>query len=204
VTGTGTSNALLAAAACAVLAAAGCGSSGNAPGTATRVTAVAPADAGGLAAIRPRRAPASWHLQRTSGGASLFYPPGWTVAHGDPGTATAEALGAGGQIVSYLNVTPRQGGETLSGWAGFRVRHNIEEGERGVRTERSRTGVRFRDGVGSCVRDSYRTVTGSRYVEIACLVQGALTSSVIVAAARPGAWSSAAPALERSLSALLT
>ena len=64
--------------------------------------------------------------------------------------------------------------------------------------------LRFRTGTGSCVRDSYTTVNGAHYVEIACLVVGARAASVIVGAAPPDRWSQTAPAIERAIAAFST
>jgi hypothetical protein len=208
VTGTATSRPPLLLAACLSLTAAGCGGAGRSASSAATsrgapAVAAAPSP-GGFASLKPRAAPASWRSQRIPNGAILFYPPGWRLTRGDRGTATAEAVGANGRIVGYLNITPRQRTETLADWTSFRIAHNIDEGERSVRREATMTGVPFRSGFGTCVRDSYTTSTGARYVELACLVQGAKTSSVIIAAAPSAGWPHIAPLLERSVSALLS
>jgi hypothetical protein len=193
---------LTAAALAAALAASACGGS---RGTAARIApaAIVPAS-DALAAVHAGAAPPSWRAARVPSGAVLFYPPRWRLAHGDRGTATAIATGSGDRITGYLNLTPRQGEETLSGWASFRLRHNAAEGEREVRLEGDRSHVRFRDGAGTCVRDSYETATGARYVELACLVRGARSGSVVVGAAPPAQWPALAPILARSVSALLS
>jgi hypothetical protein len=134
----------------------------------------------------------------------MYYPPGWQRSTGDTGTATAVLLDAAHHIRGYLNLTPRQGAETLAGWSAFRVRHNAEEGDVHVRREGAAQGLRFRSGHGSCVRDRYTTVTGAHYIELACLVAGAKGSSVIVAAASPAAWSQLSPLLERAISSFTT
>src|SRR5215468_7953705 len=110
----------------------------------------------------PKPLPPSWHALRIPSGAVLFYPPGWHEARGDSGTATAVATDAGGAIVGYLNLTPRQGGETPANWASFRLRHNEAEGERDVRREAIGARLPVRAGSGTCVRDSYTTVTSAR------------------------------------------
>jgi hypothetical protein len=110
----------------------------------------------------------------------------------------------GGLIVGYLNITPRQPPETTSSWGAFRVAHNRDEGNRDVRLQASARGVRLRDGRGSCVRDSYTTVTRVRYTEIACLLAGPRRSSVIVAAASAAAWARLSPTLERALGSAIT
>jgi hypothetical protein len=131
----------------------------------------------------------------------LYYPPSWRPQRGDPGTATAVERDAHGRLVGYLNLTPREDGEKLIDWASFRVRHNAREGDSAVRSEAIWHDVRFRGGVGACVRDSYTTSSRTRYVELACLVRGAHATSVIVAASPPQQWASAAPVLLRALGA---
>ena len=203
--GTATSRPAAALLACIAATAAGCGGSRGASHVASAPAAPAgEAQTGRLSALRPAAAPASWRGARIPSGAVLFYPPGWRLTRGDRGTATAVSLDAGGHIVGYLNLTPRQSRETLAHWTSFRVRHNIEEGERDVRREAVGSNLRFRTGRGSCVRDSYTTVTGARYIELACLVSGSATSSVIVGAAPPEKWSRISPSLERAIAALLT
>ena len=64
-------------------------------------------------------------------------------------------------------------------------------------------GLKFRSGRGSCLIDSYRT-SQTRYREIACLVAGARTSSVIVGAAPATAWSRRAETIERAIASLRT
>jgi hypothetical protein len=137
--------------------------------------------------LQPGSTPPGWHVARISSGAQLSYPPAWKRLPGDAGTATAAQLSPGGVFLGYLNVTPRQGDETLPGWATFRVVHNAKEGDRNVRRLAAATGLRFANGRGSCVRDSYVTFTGAHFTEIACLVKGPTGSSVVVGAARPNA-----------------
>ncbi|MCH6469860.1 hypothetical protein [Sinomonas terrae] len=76
--------------------------------------------------------------------------------------------------MAYFNSTPQQGGETLAGWAGFRLAHLAEENGGPATALGALTGMAFRDGTGSCVGDTYLTRTSRRYREIACLVQGTL------------------------------
>ena len=123
---------------------------------------------------------------------------------GDRGTATAVLTDDRRRIIGYLNATPRQGGETPAKWPSFRVRHNAAEGDRAVRSEASAHGVRFLSGTGSCVRDSYTTVSGARYVELACLVDGTRATTVIVAAAASVESMRLLPVLYRALSAFRT
>jgi hypothetical protein len=196
------SGAALAGLVALALVAGGCGGSGVAGGSGS--TTSAGAQPRGFAWLRPAAAPAGWASARIGNGAVLFYPPGWRISRGDLGTATVALLGARGAYRGYLNLTPRQGSETLANWAAFRVRHNREEGERDVRGEGAARGLRFRTGRGSCVRDAYTTSTRTRYIEIACLVQGAHASAVVVGAAPVSAWASASATIERAIAALTT
>jgi hypothetical protein len=193
----------------AALAAGGCGASGGAGHGAASSTQSPKALAAGdrtdpFTALRAGAAPASWGIARIGAGGALFYPPGWRLDRGDAGTATAILSEARGGILGYLNLTPRQGNETLSNWASFRVSHNVAEGERDVKLEQAAYGVRFRTGRGTCVRDSYTTASRARFIELACLVRGARATSVVVGAAPPRAWTATSPLLYRSIAAFIT
>jgi hypothetical protein len=158
----------------------------------------------GYAWLAPAPAPATWPHVRLGSGATMVYPPGWRVLAGDKGTATAALPDTHGRYLGYLNLTPRQGKETQASWASFRPRHNVAEGEKDVTVMDSATGLRFRSGHGSCVRDAYTTSTNTRYVEIACLVDGRRASSVIVGAALSRRWTEEHSVIERAISALIT
>jgi hypothetical protein len=134
----------------------------------------------------------------------MRYPREWRRIAGDPGTATAVVGDREHEFLGYLNLTPRQGAESLRNWASFRLGHNADEGDRGVTRLASASGLRFRSGPGSCVSDSYITTTGAHFTELACLVRGPTVSSVIVGASPPGAWTQVGPLIERSISALTT
>lgn len=154
--------------------------------------------------LHPRAVPATWSVLRLPGSSvRLPLPRGWSPAHGDAGTRTGE-LERSGKIVGYLNATPREGAETLGNWARFRPEHNRDEGDRDVRVLGSARGLRFPDGIGSCVLDAYLTGSGSRYRELACIVAGRSASAVIVAAAPPGRWRAEAAVLERAVSSFQT
>jgi hypothetical protein len=131
----------------------------------------------------------------------LAYPPGWSLIKTDPGTVTA-ARKSGGHIVGYLNITPQGGDETLANWASFRPAHNREEGDHDLVPLASATGLQFRNGQGSCVKDGYSTETNARYTEIACIVRGPVATTVIVGAAPPASWSRFSPTIERALSSV--
>src|SRR5436190_1174388 len=65
-------------------------------------------------------------------------------------------------------------------------------------------GVKFRGGTGSCLIDDYVTRIGAHhYQEIACLVQGRTSASVIVAAAPAAMWAQARPLLLRAVASYL-
>jgi hypothetical protein len=192
----------------AALALAGCGaqSGGGAQAGGGGAQPGAGAQAGGggarvggggpFAWLSPGAAPSRWPVARIPRGATVSYPPSWHPAAGDRGTTTAVRLDRSGQIAGYLNLTPQQGGETVANWRTFRVEHNADEGDRNVKTLAAAGGLRFRSGHGACVKDSYLTRSGARYIEFACLVRG----TVIIGAARPGDWATVAPQLERSIS----
>jgi hypothetical protein len=155
--------------------------------------------------LHPGVAPTDWKTVRLSGSpARLSAPASWESAPGDPGTRTLVSRARSGKIIGYLNATPRQGDESAADWAGFRVEHNREEGDREVRRLASARGLHFRSATGSCVIDSYLTTTGNRYREIACLVAGRSATTVIVAAAPPSRWRSEGPLLRRAVNAFTT
>jgi hypothetical protein len=209
------------ATALAALLLAGCGSSGTpsrsaSPGSATGAPASRPAvaatpvagsspnSAAGFEWLRPASAPRSWRSAQVPSGATLAFPAAWRLVHGDRGTATAALLDAQGRFLGYLNVTPRQGSETLSDWATFRVHHNAEEGDSEVRPAGAATDLRFRSGRGSCVRDTYATSLKTHYEEIACLVAGRHAASVIVGATPVDRWSEEHAVIEQAISAMTT
>lgn len=133
-------------------------------------------------------------------GSELAYPPQWRRIKTDPGTATVALRSPSGKYLGYLNITPRQGAETLADWRTFRIAHNHEEGDRTVTRLAFASGLRFLTGRGSCVKDSYISGTGAHYIEIACLVAGSRTQTVIVGAAPPSSWPQASGIIERSIS----
>jgi hypothetical protein len=154
--------------------------------------------------LHPQPPPQGWKLARLPSGAATFaYPKTWRPIRTDPGTASVALLGPGRNIRGYLNLTPRQGAETLANWASFRIEHLGDEGSRDVRLIASAHGLSFRSGHGTCVIDSYRT-SRARYREIACLVAGTRTRSVIVGAARSSTWAQQAETIERAIAGLRT
>jgi hypothetical protein len=155
--------------------------------------------------LHPRPPPPGWKLARLPSGAATFgYPRTWRPIRTDPGTASVALIGHGRSIRGYLNATPRQGTETRANWPSFRIHHLREDdSSKDVRLIASAHGLGFRSGRGSCVIDSYRTPR-TRYREIACLVAGARTSSVIVGAAPSRTWTQQAETIERAIASLRT
>jgi hypothetical protein len=153
--------------------------------------------------LHPGAPPRDWELARLPSGAATFaYPRTWRPIQTDPGTASVALIGHGGSIRGYLNATPRQGTETLANWPSFRIQHlREEESSKDVRLIASAHGLPFRSGQGSCVIDSYRT-SRTRYREIACLVAGTRTSSVVLGAAPSKTWAQQAGTIERAIASL--
>jgi len=153
----------------------------------------------------PAAAPASWpHLALPGGTAVLSYPPSLRQIHGDADAVSAARLGPGSAIQLYLNATPRQGTESLARWAAFRLALLRSDDAASAREVAAAEGVKFRGGTGSCVIDVYVTRIGAHhYQEIACLVQGRTSASVIVAAAPAAQWATAQPLLLRAVAAYL-
>ena len=156
----------------------------------------------GFAWFRSRTAPGSWLRASLAGqGGVLSYPSTLRSMHSDPGTVTFGLSTRSGAALVYLNVTPRQGGETLRDWPGFRVEHLREEGQTGVRIDATSSILPFRGGQGRCVVDDYTSkVHNNHYREIACYVQGASgtsSASVLIAATRAVTWAQYGTVLEQ-------
>jgi hypothetical protein len=153
--------------------------------------------------LSAQRAPASWHLLTLPDrGAVLAVPPSMHRVPGDRGSVSAAKLGHSGAYLLYLNVTPKQGDETLNGWPEFRIDHVAEEEHTTPHLIAASHGVRFLGGTGSCVLDTYVTkVKANHYTEIACYVQGKTSSSVIVGAAPTADWANASGPLMRAVAA---
>jgi len=171
-----------------------------AAGVAVTGAAAETAAPGGFGWFRARPRPPGWRQAALpGGGAVLSFPASLAAMPGDAGTVTRGRARAGAVLV-YLNVTPRQGGETLSGWARFRVGHLTEDDARSARLDAAAAGLAFRGGTGSCVIDDYTTrVRANHYREIACYVRGAHASSVLVAATPAADWARYAGLLERAV-----
>jgi len=150
-------------------------------------------------------APAGWpHLTLPDGAAVLSYPPSLRRLAGDTDAVSAARLSPGGAFQLYLNATPRQGSERLQDWAVSRVKLLRSDDAAWAHQDAAAQGVQFRGGTGSCVIDDYLTRIGAHhYEEIACLVQGRTSASVIVATAPAATWARARPLLFRAVAAYL-
>ena len=155
--------------------------------------------------LHPVAAPAGWRqLTLPNGAAVLSYPPSLHRLAGDTDAVSAARLSPGGAFQLYLNATPRQGTERLPRWAEFRLRLLRSDDAAWAHQDAAAQGVQFRGGTGSCVIDDYLTRIGAHhYEEIACLVQGRTSASVIVAAAPAATWAQARPLLFRAVAAYL-
>jgi hypothetical protein len=153
--------------------------------------------------LHPAAAPAGWqHAALPNGTAVLSYPPSLHPLAGDKFAVSAAKRSLGGAFQLYLNATPRQGTETLAHWPAFRLRLLRSDTAAVAHLDAAATGVKFRGGTGSCVIDDYISKIGRHhYQEIACLVQGRTSGSVIVAAAPAAQWASARPLLFRAVAA---
>jgi hypothetical protein len=172
------------------------------------VASTADARTGGLARpgfphLRPAAAPAGWaRATLPDGGAVLAFPPSLHRVISDADAVSAARLGPGGAYQLYLNATPRQGAEDLANWAAFRLRLLRSDDAASAHLLAATGGIRFRGGTGSCVIDTYITrIGGHHFTEIACLVRGRTSASVIVAAAPAARWARARPLLLRAVAA---
>lgn len=140
--------------------------------------------------LMPHPAPPTWHRVATpSGGAVLAYPTSFSPIAGDAGSVSAGLTNSTGQLVAYVNVTPRQGAEELKGFGHLRLSLIGKDDDKDVRLQGTGEGLPFRRGTGSCVMDDYRTRIGNNhYREIACLVVGKHAANVVVAAVANQDW----------------
>jgi len=155
--------------------------------------------------LHPAAAPAGWpHLTLPNGTAVLSYPPSLRPIAGDKVAVSAARLRTGGTFQLYLNATPLQGTERLAHWAAFRLRLLRSDTAASAHEVAAAQGVKFRGGTGSCVIDDYLTrIRAHHFQEIACLVQGHTSASVIVAAAPAAQWAQARPLLFQAVAAYL-
>ncbi len=152
--------------------------------------------------FHPDPAPGAWlRASLTGQSATLSYPGSLRHEHGDPGSVTVGSTANSGEVLVYLNVTPKQGGETLHNWPDFRMEHLREDGQSAVHLDGVSGPLSFRGGHGRCVMDNYTTDTHhNRYNEIACIVQGAHATSVLVAATSTATWQAHRALLEKVVS----
>lgn len=149
----------------------------------------------------PAPPPAGWkHATFPSRGGVLSYPPSLSPIQGDNQSVTVGKRDKKGRVLVYLNATPREGTESLGNWPRFRIAHDQAEST-DVHRDAAAVGLRFWNGVGSCVIDHYVTrYHANHYREIACFVQGPTRASVIVAAALDSEWVRARRMLEHAVS----
>jgi hypothetical protein len=159
----------------------------------------------GFPPLHPAAAPAGWpHVTLPNGAAVLSYPPSLHRLAGDKDAVSAAQFSPAGKFQLYLNATPRQGSERLQHWAAFRLRLLRSDNAASAHEDAARQNIQFRGGTGSCVIDDYITrIGGHHYEEIACLIQGRTSASVIVAAAPATRWAQARPLLFRAVAAYL-
>ena len=155
--------------------------------------------------LHPAAAPSDWrHLTLPNRTAVLSYPPSLRPISGDKVAVSAARLSRHGAFQLYLNATPRQGSEQLAHWPAFRLHLLRSDTAVSARQVAETHGVKFRGGTGSCVIDRYVTrIGGHHFQEIACLVVGRISASVIVAAAPTAAWTRERPLLLQAVSAYL-
>lgn len=75
-----------------------------------------------------RGVPPEWHsagLPDHTG--VLSYPPTAVRVHADTGALATTSTATDGQLLVYLNATPEQGSESLTGWTRFRMEHLTED-----------------------------------------------------------------------------
>ena len=193
----GTAAALTAALSLALFGCAS-GRSSSAPGDG----AAPAATSAGFGWFRPDPAPGAWqHASLGGQSATLSYPGSLRPEHSDPGTVTVGSTARSGEVLVYLNVTPKQGDETLRNWADFRMEHLREDGQSAVRLDGVSGPLNFRGGHGRCVIDNYTTdIHHNHYNEIACIVRGIHATNVLVAATSTSAWQANRALLEKVVS----
>jgi hypothetical protein len=170
----------------------------------TTTTTSSTTNAGGLpsafAWFAPGLAPpASFHLYKAvSNTVQVADPPKLKPLGGSHGALSFAARGARGAYFAFLNVTPQQGTESLTGWSAYRVGVLRSGGAQQIRVEAEDENLPFNGGTGACVIDDYVTRVGrSAFHEIACFVEGPHSGSVLVVAAPPASWRSYAGPFER-------
>ena len=150
--------------------------------------------------------PAGWSRSgslNSSSRATIAYPPTFAPIGGDAGTVSFAVSSPQNAVRAYLNVTPRQGNETLGDFAAFRVHLIAGDDDLHVHRESAAEGLAFQGGRGSCVTDDYLTrVRHNHYREIACFVVGRRGGVVVVAAATTSEWNYFEPELHLAVASL--
>jgi hypothetical protein len=164
------------------------------------VTSVTLGSFGWLESTKP---PETWlRLTAPSGLGTVPSPPGFRSVDGDPGTLSVALRNSTGTYLGYLNITPRQGAETLQDWAAFRLTHLRDDDAVSVHEDATVESVRTATGVRSCVIDDYVTVVGHHHFhEVACYVMRGSAGSVVVAATPSGDPAHVWTQLERAVAA---
>ena len=146
-------------------------------------------------------APATWAHRALPPGAGILSYPATFVSGTDRDGISRERLDRHATVLVYLDVSLKQGTETLRDWPSYRL--GVVRGESNeVHEDGHALGLSFRGGRGSCVLDDYRTrVKNHHYREIACFVQGRRYASVLIAAALESEWVRAVKTLERAVDA---
>jgi hypothetical protein len=133
-------------------------------------------------------APTTWtRVAVPAGLGTVAEPTGFRMVKTDPGTVSLAMVDSAGTFVGYLNVTPRQGSESLGDWADFRIDHLRDDGTVSVHEDATIQSVKRGSVVRSCVVDDYVTTVGHHpFHEVACFVTGSFPSSVVVASVPVG------------------
>jgi hypothetical protein len=155
---------------------------------------------GWLASTTP---PATWsRLTVPSGLGTLPSPPGFRTVDGDPGTLSVALRNSAGTYLGYLNVTPRQGPETLTDWTAFRLTHLRGDAAVSVHEDAMVQSVRTAAAMRSCVIDDYVTTVGHhQFHEVGCYVMKGSVGSVVVATTPSGDPAHVWTQLERAVAA---
>ena len=164
---------------------------------------VSSATLGSFAWLKSTTVPATWpRLTVASGLGTLSSPPGFRTVSGDPGTLSVALRNPAGTYLGYLNVTPRQGPETLQDWAALRLSHLRGDDAISVHKDAMVQSVRTAAARRSCVIDDYVTTVGHHHFhEVACYVVRGSVRSVVVAATPSGDPAHVWSQLERAVAA---
>jgi hypothetical protein len=162
-----------------------------------------PATLGSFGWLASTTPPVTWaRLTVPAGLGILSSPPGFRTIDGDPGTLSVGLLNPAGTYLGYLNVTPRQGPETLQNWATFRTTHLLGDDAVSVHEDAMVQSVPTSTAIRSCITDDYvATVGHNHFHEVACYVMNGTVGSVVVAATPTGDPAHLWTQLERAVAA---